>query len=129
MRKVDLWILAVSFAVAVAFVCTAATAQSLGSVKSTASANRSVVQYGSLPTWYPSPGTWYSRPLLPPGTVIVGSIVRSPFMTVSPPPIVDPPIIAGPTYYWHEGYWYRSELTGYQWRWRNGHWCTNPNRH
>ena len=88
------------------------------------SSNQRVAQSSQLlPDWYPSP--YWSLP----GNVIVG-----------PPVIVDPPLIIrgptyygptyyGPTYYWHDGHWYRSELTGYQWRWRPGHWCTNPNPH
>ncbi len=62
--------------------------------------------------------------------------ISPPSVYVYPPVYIAPiyvqpaaPVLVGPTYYWHEGYHYRSELTGYQWRWRNGHWCTISGRH
>ena len=77
-------------------------------------------------------------------TVTVGPVIQSgtvhpcPFLPLPPPlpPPVWAPIYGHPSYslpiymepprYWKPGCWYRSELTGYQWRWREGHWCTNP---
>lgn len=72
-----------------------------------------------------------------PAPYIVGpSIYVSPPIYVGPPIYVNPPIYyqtwPHPIYaqpapqYWHNGYWYRGEHTGWQWLWSDGHWSTSP---
>ena len=81
-----------------------------------------------------------ARPAPPPVVPVqwtYGPIYR-PMVVVpsAPPPVIyGPPFYPAPVYpqatlYWHEGYYYyRSELTNWEWQWRQGHWCANPYRH
>jgi len=101
-------------------------------------------------TRYVTPRMYADGPVfVGPPTYVSPPFYVNPPIYVSPPVYVNPPIYVSPpvysslpwpnytnttpvytsTQYWHEGYLYRSELTGWQWQRKEGHWCGNPNRH